>query len=127
MEIFFMSDTLYDRLGGYDAIAAVAKELVSRLHADEKLGRFWAHRGDDGIARELQLLIDFLCHVADGPAYYTGRNMKLAHTGMHIGKADWAAMTGHLEGTLDTFSVAETERRDVLDFVESLQSDIVEA
>ena len=52
--------TLYARLGGYDAIAAVANNLVSRAMADPLLGRFWAHRGDDGVQREIQLLIDFL-------------------------------------------------------------------
>ena len=59
--------TLYTRLGGYDAIAAVADNLVSRLMADEHLGRFWAHRGTDGVVREKQLLIGFLCQSAGGP------------------------------------------------------------
>ena len=54
-----MSDaSLYQRLGGYDAIAAVASDLLPRLQKDEKLGRFWENRSDDGIAREKQLLID---------------------------------------------------------------------
>jgi len=37
-----MSDakTLYERLGGYDAIAAVANDLLPRLQADPQLGRF---------------------------------------------------------------------------------------
>jgi len=59
-----MSDekkTLYERLGGYDAITAVANDLLPRLRADPQLGRFWAHRGEDGVKREKQLLIDFLC------------------------------------------------------------------
>jgi hypothetical protein len=59
-----MSDgtkTLYERLGGYNAIATVASDLLSRLRADPQLGRFWAHRGEDGVMREKQLLIDFLC------------------------------------------------------------------
>ena len=57
-----MSDkSLYDRLGGYDAIAAVTNDLLPRLTGDEKLRRFWDHRGTDGIEREKQLLIDFLC------------------------------------------------------------------
>ena len=50
-----MSDkkkTLYERLGGYEAIAAVANDLLRRLQADPQLGRFWAHRGEDGIERE---------------------------------------------------------------------------
>ena len=58
------SASLYERLSGYDAIAAVADNLLPRLMADEQLGRFWEHRGADGIAREKQLLVDFLCHNA---------------------------------------------------------------
>ena len=64
--------TLYERLGGYDAIAAVANDLLPRLRADPQLGRFWAHRGEDGVMREKQLLIDFLCASAGGPMYYRG-------------------------------------------------------
>jgi Bacterial-like globin len=60
--------TLYERLGGYDAIAAVANDLLPRLRADPQLGRFWAHRVEDGVMREKQLLIDFLCASAGGPA-----------------------------------------------------------
>ena len=52
-----MSDTLYTRLGGYDAIVAVVDDLLARLKADAQLGRFWQHRGKDGILRERQLLI----------------------------------------------------------------------
>ena len=51
--------TLYERLGGYEAITAVANDLLPRLQADPQLGRFWAHRGEDGVKREKQLLIDF--------------------------------------------------------------------
>lgn len=47
----------------------------------QKTGRFWANRGDDGIEREKQLLIDYLCSNAGGPVYYTGRDMKLTHAG----------------------------------------------
>ena len=61
-----MSDTLYARLGGYDAIAAVADDLLARLRADQQLARFWQHRGEDGVRREKQLLIDFLCSSAGG-------------------------------------------------------------
>jgi hemoglobin len=64
-----MGEILYERLGGYDAIAAVADDLMPRLMHDPQLGRFWAHRGDDGLAREKQLLVDFLCVSAGGPLY----------------------------------------------------------
>ena len=51
--------SLYQRLGGYDAIAAVADDLLPRLMNDQLLGRFWQNRAADSIAREKQLLIDF--------------------------------------------------------------------
>lgn len=77
-----MSDkarTLYERLGGYDAISAVANDLLPRLQSDPQLGRFWAHRGEDGVKREKQLLIDFLYASAGGPIYYRGRDVRLTH------------------------------------------------
>ena len=118
--------SLYDRLGGYDVICAVANDLLARLMVDESLGRFWAHRGEDGIAREKQLLIDFLCSSAGGPMYYTGRDMKLSHRGMGITDSDWQAFLGHLIATLDAFQVPTPERTAVLAFVESTKADIVE-
>ena len=119
--------TLYERLGGYDAVAAVANNLLPRLMNDEVLGRFWEHRGEDGIDREKQLLVDFLCHCAGGPMYYTGRNMTLTHRGMKISNADWARFIGHLNDTLDHFELAAAEKSDVLAFIESTKSEIVEA
>jgi len=118
--------TLYERLGGYDAIAAVANDLLSRLRADPQLGRFWAHRGEDGVMREKQLLIDFLCASAGGPTYYRGRNMVLTHKGMRISESDWNAFLGHAGATLAKFKVPEAEQRDVVAFVQSLKKEIVE-
>ena len=117
--------TLYARLGGYDAIAAVADDLVARLRADPQLGRFWAHRGEDGIRREKQLLIDFLCASAGGPLYYRGRDMATSHKGMGISEGDWEILIGYLNATLDKFSVPAHERKEVLAFVNSTKTDMV--
>src|SRR6266568_954679 len=118
--------TLYSRLGGYDAIAAVADDLLRRLTTDAQLRRFWANRGADGLRREKQLLIDFLCASAGGPLYYTGRDMATSHKGMGISARDWEVFLGHLRATLDKFGVPDGERRDVLAFVESTKAAIVE-
>ena len=119
--------TLYERLGGYDAICAVANDLLPRLQADSRLARFWQHRGEDGIRREKQLLIDFLCASAGGPMYYTGRDMKTSHKGMKISEADWSAFLGHVNATLDAFKVPQAEHSEVVAFVQSTKRDIVEA
>lgn len=121
-----IKDTLYVRLGGYDGIAAMVDALLKRLIADRQLVRFWQHRGLDGIRREKQLLIDFLCANSGGPMYYTGRDMKLTHQGMGINNSDWALFICHLQAVMDELAVAEKERADVLAFVLGTKNDIVE-
>jgi hemoglobin len=119
--------TLYERLGGYDAITAVANDLLPRLNADPQLGRFWVHRGEDGVQREKQLLIEFLCASMGGPMYYRGRDMVLTHRGMRISESDWNVFLGHAGATLARFEVPEAEQREVVAFVQSLKKEIVEA
>jgi hemoglobin len=119
--------TLYERLGGYDAIAAVADALMVRIKGDDKLRRFYDHRGADGIEREQQLLIDYLCASTGGSMVYTGREMKSLHVGMQLDEEDWKRAMAHLTATLDTFEVPEKEKSEVMGFHENLKSDIIEA
>ncbi len=119
--------SLYERLGGYDAIAAVVDALMVRIKDDDKLRRFYDHRGADGVAREQQLLVDFLCASTGGPMVYTGRDMKPVHVGMHLDEEDWKRAMAHLTATLQAFEVPELERREVMSFHEGLKSEIVEA
>src|SRR5207249_6362702 len=88
-----------------------------------QLGRFWAHRGEDGLKREKQLLIDFLCASAGGPVYYRGRDMLLVHRGMRISESDWNVFLGHAAAALAKFKVPEAEQRDFAAFVQSLRKD----
>ena len=118
--------TLYARLGGYDSIAAVADNLLPRLMSDKKLGRFWAHRAEDSIRREKQLLINFLCSAAGGPMLYVGRDMKTSHKGMGIDEDDWTVFLGHVNATLDEFKVPAAEKAAVVGFVQSLKADCLE-
>jgi len=53
--------------------------------------------------------------------------MKSSHKGMRIDEADWSAFVGHLNATLDAFSVPQAERDDVVAFISSTKADIVEA
>ena len=120
--------SLYTRLGGYDEIAAVIDDLLAKLRSDALLARFWTSpRSVDTSNRERQLAVDFVVAAAGGPAFYLGRDMKLAHTGMGITAADYAAFQRCLSATLDAFNVPEPERGEVVAFITSLQAQIVEA
>ncbi|HEX9445989.1 MAG TPA: group 1 truncated hemoglobin [Candidatus Binatia bacterium] len=119
--------SLYERLGGYEGITALANDLLPRLQADSQLGRFWQNRGADGIAREKQLLVDYLCANAGGPMYYTGRDMKTSHKGMKISESDWSAFLQHAGATLKAVQVPKQECDEIVAFVLSLKADIVES
>ena len=119
--------TLYQRLGGYDAIPAVVNDLLPRLRGDKQLAHYWAHRPDDTLNRSKQLLTDFLCAGAGGPVYYLGRDMKTSHKGMKISESNWLAFMGHLYATLDAFKVFGAERDELVAFVQSTKMDMVEA
>ena len=121
-----MQATLYQRLGGYDAIAAATDELLARLMADPLLRDYWKGASSDNRRHARQLIVDFMVEASGGPAYYTGRTMQLSHDGMHINAADWEAFMRHSADTLDHFGVTDPERVEVLAFFTSLEPDIVE-
>jgi hemoglobin len=119
--------TLYERLGGYDAIAAATNDLLGRLFADPQLGVYWKGKGEDGKRRDIQLIITYVVAAAGGPAYYGGRDMKLTHKGLGITEQEWELFMRHAQATLKHFDVPPREVGDVLSFFAGLKSDVVEA
>jgi hemoglobin len=119
-------DSLYRRLGGYDAIAAVTDDFLGRLAADKSLGRFFVGTSADSLGRIRQHVVDFLCKATGGPCVYHGRDMKTAHAGLKITEADWDQSVKHLIATLEKFKVPEKEKGEVLAAVSGLKADIVE-
>jgi hemoglobin len=118
--------SLYERLGGYNAIAAVVDDFVGRLIADKKFERFFAGHSTDSKKRIRQHIVDQFCAAAGGPCIYTGRTMKDSHAGLGITEDEWNAAAQHLVATLDKFKVGAQEKKELLDFVGSLKNDIVE-
>jgi hemoglobin len=117
--------SLYQRLGGYDALAAVTDDFLGRLATDPQLGRFFVGHSTDSVVRIRQHVIDFLCVATGGPCKYIGRDMKTAHTGLKITDADWDASVKALVATLDKFKVPEKEKTEVLTAISGLKGDIV--
>ena len=121
-----MKKSLYARLGGYDAIAAVVDDFIGRLVADKKLTKFFVGHSEDSLKKIRMHVIDQLCAAAGGPCLYTGRDMKTSHHGLGITSDDWDAAASHLVETLDKFKVPEKEKNVLLAFVTSLKKDIVD-
>jgi len=119
--------SLYARLGGYDAIAAVTDDFFGRMMKDPQLGRFFKNLGDDSKKRARQLTVDLLCHMTGGPCVYIGRDMKKTHEGMGITESDWDLSVKYLKETLNTFKVPDKEQGEVLQAISGTKKDIVEA
>jgi hemoglobin len=118
--------TLYARLGGYDAIAAVTDNFLGRLIKDPQLARFFAGHSDQSKMKIRQLVVDQVCYATGGPCVYIGRDMKTSHAGMGISESDWELSVKHFVDTLDSFKVPEKEKNELLAIVGSLKKDIVE-
>ena len=121
-----MKRSLYERLGGYNAVAAVVDDFVGRLVADKQFERFFVGHSTDSKKRIRQHIVDQLCAAAGGPCVYTGRSMKDSHAGLGITEAEWDAAAKHLVASLDKFKVGDAEKKDLLAFVSSLKADIVD-
>ncbi len=127
MELFQKKQekSLYERLGGYNAIAAVVDDFVGRSVADKQLGRFFIGHGTDSKKKLRQLIVDMICEATGGPCIYTGRDMKTVHTGLNITESDWQVSVKLLTATLDKFKVPQKEKDDVFAAVSGLKPDIV--
>lgn len=122
-----MSDqTLYQRLGGYDAIAAATDDLLGRLLSDPTLKDYWKGKSQDSLRKDRQLIVDFLVSAAGGPAFYGGRDMKTSHAGLGISEREWQLFMDHTRAMLEHLQVAPREQDEVLDFLTGLKADVVQ-
>lgn len=117
--------SLYARLGGYDALVAVTKDFIGRLATDPQLAKFFTGLNDTSKARVEAHVIDFLCVATGGPCIYTGQDMKTAHTGLHITEAEWNQSAADLTETLNKFKVPQKEQGEVMSAIGGLKGDIV--
>lgn len=115
--------TLYERLGGRDAIVMVVDSFVARVAADDRINKKFA-RSD--IPRVKTMLVDQICNATGGPCTYTGRSMKEAHRNMGVTDGEFDALVEDLVATLNQFNVAKADQDALLATLGSMRPDIVE-
>jgi hemoglobin len=118
--------SLYARVGGYDALAAVTDDFIGRLATDPTLGKFFKGHGTSSGMRIRQLIVDQLCAATGGPCIYIGRDMKTTHQGLGITEADWETGVGHLKATFAKFKVPMPEQNELLTALGAMKGEIVE-
>lgn len=115
--------SLYDRLGGKDAITAVIDDFVNTAATDERIKHYFANSDAADLKAKL---VDQVCEATGGPCKYTGKDMRTAHTGMKITEDDFNALVEDLVQSLDKFKVPEREKGELLGALGGMKADIVE-
>src|SRR5436853_695981 len=118
-----MERTLFDRLGGMDAITAVVQAFRDRVAKDDRINLKFA-RTD--LARLTKMLLDQVCEATGGPCQYRGRSMKEAHAGMKVTHGEFSALVDDLVATLKQFNVPGREQDELSGILGPRKSEIVE-
>ena len=120
--------SLYERLGGVYAIAAVIDDFIDRVMDDPKLNA--NPKVDEAHHRVSRagfkyLATEMVCWAAGGPQQYTGRSMLESHAHLGITEGEWQAFLIDLRTSLAKFSVPAAEQAELFAIVESTKKDIV--
>jgi hemoglobin len=115
-------NSLYARLGGKEAIAAVMDDFVNRMAKDRRMGRRFAKTDAPALKAKLT---DQLCEASGGPCKYTGKAMKPAHAGMKITNAEWNATGAHMVAAMRAKGVKAKEQQEVMAALGGMKGDIV--
>ena len=115
--------TLYERLGGADAISAVVDDFAGRVLKDDKINKKFAKSDAPRLVFHLKQQV---CAATGGPCTYTGKSMKDAHKNMKVTEGEFNALVGHLVDTLKKFNVPEPEQKELLGALGGMKDQIVE-
>lgn len=114
--------SLYERLGGKPAIAAVVDRFAAAQLADDRISKRYA-RTDVPVWKGL--LVDLICNATGGPCKYSGRPMSSAHARRNISEAEFNWTAEHLVNALNHFKVPAKERDEVVAIFASLKDEVV--
>jgi hemoglobin len=115
--------SLYDRLGGMDAINAVTQSWVARVGGDDRANKKFVRTDIERLKKEV---VDQLCEATGGPCTYTGRSMRETHTGMQTTAGEFEVVMQHLAATLDELKVPKPEQDELVELLGPMRDDIVE-
>ena len=118
-----MERSLYDRLGGTDAITAVVRAVVDRQMKDDRINQKFARTNVDRLIKEF---VDQICEATGGPCTYTGRSMTEAHHNMGVTNGEFQAFVEDVVAVLDDFKVGKAEQDELLNVLAPLRGEIVE-
>jgi hemoglobin len=117
------SESLFKRLGGYDAIHAAVDRFYGKVLADPRVRGFFAGIDMDSQIRKQRR---FLAHVFGGPAPWDGKELRHAHRHMKLTDEHFDAVAGHLHDTLAELGVTPELIAEVMAIAGSTRADVLD-
>ena len=115
------TDSIYDRIGGHEALEVVVEDFYARVLADDQLSSFFAGTNMNRLKGKQA---EFLAAALGGPEPYRGPSMKQAHQGRGIMMHHFDLVAGHLTDSLSAAGVPAGTVSEILDVVAPLAPDI---
>jgi hemoglobin len=118
-----MEQTVYEKIGGEEAIAKVVDYFYSELVLkDDTVNHFFV---ETDMEKQRLHQTKFISFALGGPNQYSGQSMAKAHQGMNLQPNHFNAIAKHLHTALAHFGVNEADIDTALTKVASLKDDIL--
>ena len=118
--------TLYERLGGYDAVSAVVDDFAGKLFDDPVVGIRFFGMSDDSREGFRQKNKNLVCNVTGGPCKIISRSAATTHGGLGIKASEFNIVVQHLADSLNKFKVKQRGHDELMAIIATLRPDIVE-
>lgn len=119
------SASLYERLGGYDAIAGFVGLVFPRVATHPELAHLFRGHGLDSQQRQFQLVVEMVCSATGGPCIYIGRDMEPVHDGLGITDDMWDVFMGIIDEGIREVGIPSGEARDFREMWASFRPGVV--
>ena len=121
--------SLWERLGGKDAVVAVVDELLVNALADNRINKFFEKVKKDETKKKAlrDVLVAFICDKTGGTDcnYTSNKSMKDSHKDMKLTEAHWNAFVEDLKIALASKNVADDLQTELLAELAKTKADVV--
>lgn len=116
--------SIYEEIGGQEALIAVVDDFYDRVLADPELAPFF---NGTNLPRLKGLQVEFFVGALGGPDEYRGRSMNDVHRGRGIGQRHFDLVATHLNDALGGAGVPRETADTIIATIAPLAADIVSA
>ena len=117
------TQSLYDRIGGEEAVAGLVDHFYDRVLDDPELEPFYRYTPMEKL-RSMQL--EFFAAALDGPVKYTGQPIDYIHQGRGITTKHLTRFMGHLLMTIREFHPNEKEVDEMIQRISTYADDVLD-